>query len=40
VWSFADIGNAMMAIPNLISLWVLNKVLVKETRAHLWELKA
>jgi len=36
VWSFADIANALMAIPNLVSLWVLNDLLVEETRKHLW----
>jgi len=36
VWSFADIANALMAIPNLISLLVLSGVVVAETRAHLW----
>ncbi|OGF58763.1 MAG: transporter [Candidatus Fischerbacteria bacterium RBG_13_37_8] len=36
VWSFADIANACMAIPNLISLIVLNGVLVAETRKYLW----
>lgn len=39
VWSFADITNALMAIPNLISLIVLNKVIVKETEDHLWNEK-
>jgi len=34
VWSFADIANALMAIPNLISLWVLNGVIVTETRKY------
>ena len=38
VWSFADIANALMAIPNLISLIVLSPVLVMETKKHLWEL--
>jgi AGCS family alanine or glycine:cation symporter len=37
VWSLSDITNAMMAIPNLISLIVLNKVIVQETREHLWQ---
>jgi Na+/alanine symporter len=37
VWSFADIANALMAIPNLISLLVLSGVVVAETRAHLWD---
>ena len=36
VWSFADIANALMAMPNLISLIVLNKVIVQETREYLW----
>jgi len=37
VWAFADIANALMAIPNLISLIALNGVIVAETRQHLWE---
>jgi AGCS family alanine or glycine:cation symporter len=37
VWSFSDIANGCMAIPNLISLLVLNGVIVKETRTFLWE---
>ena len=37
VWDFADITNALMAIPNLISLLVLNGVIVSETRKYLWE---
>ena len=36
VWSLADITNGLMALPNLISLIVLNKVIVSETREHLW----
>ena len=39
VWSLADITNAFMAVPNLISLIVLNNVIVAETREHLWEEK-
>ena len=30
VWNFSDIANALMAIPNLISLIVLSGVIVKE----------
>jgi len=30
VWIFSDIANALMAIPNLISLIILNKVVAKE----------
>jgi AGCS family alanine or glycine:cation symporter len=36
VWSFADIANGLMAIPNLISLLALNGVIVAETRTYLW----
>ena len=36
VWSFADCMNALMAIPNLISLLLLSGVLVRETRHYLW----
>jgi len=36
VWSFADITNALMAVPNLISLLALSGVIVAETREYLW----
>jgi AGCS family alanine or glycine:cation symporter len=36
VWSGADITNALMAIPNLISLLLLTRVIVDETDRHLW----
>lgn len=36
VWSFADSANALMAIPNLISLLFLSGVVVKDTRRYLW----
>jgi AGCS family alanine or glycine:cation symporter len=36
VWSFADTTNALMAIPNLISLLALSGILVSETREYLW----
>lgn len=36
VWAFADIANAFMALPNLVSLILLNGVIVNETRKHLW----
>jgi len=35
VWSLADIANAFMAIPNLISLWALHHVIISETKAHI-----
>lgn len=37
VWNIADCMNALMAIPNLISLIFLSGVIVKETRKYLWE---
>jgi len=37
VWSLADITNGLMAIPNLISLIVLNRVIVAETKEYLWD---
>lgn len=36
VWSFADIANGLMAVPNLISLLFLHGVLVSETSKYLW----
>ncbi len=36
VWSFSDIANGLMAVPNLISLIALNGVLVAETGKYLW----
>ena len=33
-WSFSDIANGLMAIPNLISLIVLSGVLAKDTKKH------
>lgn len=36
VWNIADSMNALMAIPNLIALLLLSKVLVKETNKFLW----
>ncbi len=39
VWNFADIANALMALPNLISLLLLSGVVVRETRKYLWSGK-
>ena len=36
VWNLADCMNALMAIPNLLSLLFLSGVVVKETREYLW----
>ncbi len=37
VWTFADIANGLMAVPNLVALLLLSGVLVAETRSFLWE---
>ncbi|WP_104750330.1 alanine/glycine:cation symporter family protein [Helicobacter cynogastricus] len=34
VWNFSDIANALMAIPNLIALLLLHKVVVAETKSY------
>lgn len=39
VWNFSDCMNALMAIPNLVSLLLLSGVLVKETNKYLWSGK-
>ena len=36
VWDFAEIMNALMAVPNLISLLLLSKVLIRDTQHFLW----
>ena len=36
VWNFADILNALMAVPNIIALILLSGVIVSETRKYLW----
>lgn len=37
VWNLADIANAFMALPNLISLIFLSGIIAKETQRYLWE---
>ncbi len=34
VWAFADIANGLMAIPNLVALLLLHKVVVSETKRY------
>jgi AGCS family alanine or glycine:cation symporter len=36
VWDISDVLNALMALPNLISLFALSGVIVSETRRYLW----
>lgn len=37
VWNIADCLNALMAIPNLLSLLFLSGVIVRETKTYLWD---
>ena len=39
VWNLADGMNALMAIPNLLSLVLLSGVAARETRKYLWNNK-
>ena len=39
VWTVADIFNGLMAIPNLIALVALNKVVAQDTSAYVLKLK-
>ncbi len=37
VWNLADCMNALMAIPNLVSLLLLSGVIVRDTKHYLWD---
>ena len=39
VWTVADIFNALMALPNLISLIALNSVIARDTETYVSKLK-
>lgn len=36
VWDLSDTMNALMALPNLVTLLLLSKVIVKESQDYLW----
>ena len=38
VWTFSDIANGLMALPNLIGLLLLSGIVVRETRAYFSQL--
>ena len=40
VWSFSDIANALMSVPNLICLLVLSGEIAKDVEAFQLELNA
>ncbi|MBL1066867.1 sodium:alanine symporter family protein [Streptomyces sp. 7-21] len=35
IWLFSDVANGLMALPNLIGLLILSRLVVRETRAYL-----
>lgn len=37
VWNIADVMNALMAVPNLVSLLLLSGVIAKDTQYYLWD---
>jgi AGCS family alanine or glycine:cation symporter len=37
VWNVSDLMNALMTLPNLLSLILLSNVIAKETRYYLWK---
>ncbi|MBO5760866.1 MAG: sodium:alanine symporter family protein [Lentisphaeria bacterium] len=39
VWDFANFANGLMVIPNILSLLLLHKVVVAETKKYLWSGK-
>jgi AGCS family alanine or glycine:cation symporter len=36
IWDIADCMNALMAIPNLVSLLLLSGTIARETKKYLW----
>ena len=40
VWNFSDLANGLMAIPNLLALLILSKVISSETNKYFKSLKA
>lgn len=40
VWNFSDLANGMMAVPNLLALLILSKVISSETNKYFKSLKA
>jgi len=39
VWNFSDLANGLMAIPNLLALLILSKVISSETKKYFKEIK-
>jgi AGCS family alanine or glycine:cation symporter len=37
VWTFSDIANALMAIPNIVAVLLLSGVIARETKHYVWD---
>ena len=37
VWTISDIGNALMAIPNIIVVLLLSGLIARETNHYVWD---
>ena len=37
VWTISDIGNALMAIPNIIAILLLSGLICRETKHYVYE---
>ena len=37
VWNFADVMNALMAIPNIIVVLLLSGLIARETKHYVWD---
>lgn len=36
-WDFSDVMNGLMVVPNVIAIWALTAVIVKDTKHYVWE---
>jgi len=36
-WDFADIMNGLMVVPNVVAVWALTKVIVKDTQYYVYD---
>ena len=37
VWTVSDIGNALMAVPNIVVVLALSGMVARETRHYVWD---
>ena len=36
-WDFSDVMNGLMVVPNVIAIWALARVIVRDTRHYVWD---